>query len=116
MARLVTVTVPPPLVVESITLTVPDSSLVQYDTVQVTAEIRDPAGTLITGRRDHLDVAPTRWWPSSTIPGSSSPWLRRRGAHHGHERRAWTARSTSRSPHRRRVDHRHALPNHRARG
>jgi trimeric autotransporter adhesin len=47
---IVTVVPPPPLVVESITLSVPDSSLVQYDTVQVTAEIRDPAGTLITGR------------------------------------------------------------------
>jgi uncharacterized protein YjdB len=47
---IVTVVPPPPLVVESITLSAPDSSLVQYDTVQVTAEIRDPAGTLITGR------------------------------------------------------------------
>ncbi len=47
---LLTVTVPPPLLVETITLTVPDSSLVQYDTVRVTVDIRDPAGRPITGR------------------------------------------------------------------
>jgi len=62
---LLTVTAPPPSVVESVTLTVPDSSLVQHDTVQVNVEIRDPSGTLITGRT-------VTWTSSDTLVATVS--------------------------------------------
>jgi uncharacterized protein YjdB len=62
---LVTVTVPPPLVVETITLSTPDSSLVQFDTVAVTAEVRDPKGQLIPGRT-------VTWTSSDTLVATIS--------------------------------------------
>jgi trimeric autotransporter adhesin len=46
----VTVTAPPPAPVASIVLSTPDSSLIQFDTVQVTAVLRDAANNVLTGR------------------------------------------------------------------
>ena len=45
-----TVTVPPPAPVDTVLLSAPDSSLIVFDTVQVTAELRDADGNVLTGR------------------------------------------------------------------
>ncbi|HMS03557.1 MAG TPA: Ig-like domain-containing protein, partial [Gemmatimonadaceae bacterium] len=46
----VSVAVPPPAPVATVQLSAPDSSLIVFDTVAITAVLRDSAGTVLTGR------------------------------------------------------------------
>jgi trimeric autotransporter adhesin len=82
----VTVTAAPPAPVASVTLSTPDSSLIQFDTVQVTAVLRDAANNVLTGR--------TITWSSSNAGDRDRVEQRRSGRRghrqrddHGHERR-----------------------------
>jgi uncharacterized protein YjdB len=62
----VTVTTPPPAPVATITLSTPDSSLVVFDTVQVTAVLKDAGGNTLTGRT-------ITWASSDSSKASISP-------------------------------------------